>query len=429
VNGLSQQVAGTAIVRPAWFSLRFRIFAVTWLAYAGFYLCRKNFSVLMPFLQNEAGISKLRLADILFAYSLCYSAGQFLMGSLADRFSPRVVVGFGLLISSAVNIGMAFNPTFGVLLTLGMVNGLAQSAGWPGLNKTMASWFRPEERGVVMGWWTTCYVFGGFAATIVAAWCVSGRPWRTGFVLPAILLLAVAAVFTTLVRDRPGAAVDWTAAKRSPLANYREVMAQPVAWATAAAGFLLKVMRYSFLFWLPLYLTERLAYKPEQAGYLSSVFEFAGIGGALAAGYASDKLLRARRYPVTCVMLMALAAACLIQPRLAALGWLGALAGIALIGVMTFGPDTIVQGAACQDVGGIRCAASAAGLVNGVASLGQLASPYLVALVAERWGWDTVFSVFVAIALAGSAVTAPFWNYRSATDDILVQSALADVQA
>jgi sugar phosphate permease len=412
VNGHSQQVATTAIVRPAWFSIRFRIFAVTWLAYAGFYLCRKNFSVVMPFLQNEAGISKLRLADILFAYSLCYSAGQFLMGSLADRFSPRIVVGFGLLISSAVNIGMAFHPVYGALLAVGMVNGLAQSTGWPGLNKTMASWFRPQERGVVMGWWTTCYVFGGLAATIFAAWSVSDRPWRSGFVLPAILLLAVAAVFIALVRDRPATVVA-KEAKRGPLANYREVVAQPVAWATAVAGFLLKVMRYSFLFWLPLYLTERLAYKPEQAGYLSSIFEFAGIGGALAAGYASDKLLRARRYPVVCVMLMGLAAACLIQPRLAALGWVGALGGIALIGFMTFGPDTIVQGAACQDVGGVRCAASAAGLVNGVASLGQLASPYLVALVAEHWGWDAVFGVFVAIALVGSAVTAPFWNYRS----------------
>lgn len=413
MNGFSQQVAETAIVRHAWFSSRFRIFAVTWLAYAGFYLCRKNFSVLMPFLQNDAGLSKLRLADILFAYSLCYAAGQFLMGSIADRLSPRIVVGVGLLTSSAVNIGMAFNPTYSVLLSLGMVNGFAQSTGWPGLIKTMAAWFRAEERGVVMGWWTTCYVFGGLAATIFAAWCVSGRPWRCGFVLPAILLLAIAAVFVVLVRDRPPAAVESKAAKRGPLANYREVMAQPVAWATAFAGFLIKVMRYSFLFWLPLYLTERLAYKPEQAGYLSSVFEFAGIGGALAAGYASDKLLLARRYPVACVMLIALAAACLLQPRLAALGWMGALAGIALIGVMTFGPDTIVQGAACQDVGGVRCAASAAGLVNGVASLGQLASPYLVALVADRWGWDTVFSVFVAIALAGSAVTAPFWNYRS----------------
>jgi len=416
VSGISHELSAAAAVRPHRFSWRTRIFAVTWLAYAGFYLCRKNFSVLMPFLQNQARISKLRLADILFYYSLCYSAGQFLMGSLADRFSPRTVVGVGLVVSAAANFAMAGHTAYAVLLALGMVNGLAQSAGWPGLIKIMAAWFRPEERGVVMGWWTTNYVFGGVAATLFAAWSVGRRHWTNGFILPAALLLAVAVVFVTLVRDRPSdaSAEAGPIVRRNPLANYREVMSQPVVWSTAAAACLVKITRYSFLFWLPLYLTERLGYRPEQAGYLSSIYEFAGIGGALAAGYASEKLLGSRRYPVVSIMLAGLALACLIQPRLGGLGWAGTLAGIALIGVMTYGPDTILQGAACQDAGGARGAASAAGVVNGVASLGQLASPYLVALVATRWGWDTLFGVFVAIALAGSAAAAPFWNYRAA---------------
>ena len=414
MSGFSQRLSAATNARPLWFSVRTRIFAGTWLAYAGFYLCRKNFSVVMPFLQNQAGISKLQLADILFAYSLCYAAGQFLMGSLADRFSPRAVVGGGLLLASAANIGMAGRTTYGVLLVLGMVNGLAQSGGWPGLTKIMAAWYRPAERGVVMGWWTTNYVFGGLVASVFAAWSVSGGHWKNGFALPAGLLLAVAALFVMLVRDRPPAVAGDTPpdVPDNPLASYREVMSQPVAWATAVAALLVKVSRYSFLFWLPLYLTERLAYPPDQAGYLSAVYEFAGIGGALAAGYASDRFLGSRRYPVVCLMLVGLAGTCLVQPRLAATGWAGTLAGIALIGVMTFGPDTILQGAASQDVGGAKHAASAVGLVNGVASLGQLASPYLVALVASRWGWDTLFAAFVAISLAGAAVAAPFWNHR-----------------
>ena len=51
---------------------------------------------------------------------------------------------------------------------------------------------------------------------------------------------------------------------------------------------------------------------------------------------------------------------------------------------------------------------------NGVASLGQLLSPYLVAQVTTRWGWDALFASFVAVALLGSAITASFWNYRPA---------------
>src|SRR5262249_7714622 len=159
------------------------------------------------------------------------------------------------------------------LLLLGMLNGFAQSSGWPGLIKIMAQWFRPEERGVVMGWWTTNYVFGGLAASVFAAWIVGGGQWRNGFVLPPLLLLGVAAVFGTLVRDGPADSAPTTGAAQggSPFANYRLVMSQPVAWATASAAFLVKITRYAFLFWLPLYLTERLRYRPDQAGYLSSV--------------------------------------------------------------------------------------------------------------------------------------------------------------
>jgi sugar phosphate permease len=406
-----------AQVAPAgrlFFRLRARVFAGAWLAYAGLYLCRKNFSVLLPYLQNEAGISKMRLADILFAYSLCYAAGQFVAGSLADRFRPRLVVASGMLLASLANLLMAASPIYSVLLALGMVNGLAQATGWPGLLKIMALWFRPEERGVVMGWWTTNYVFGGFLATVFAAWAVSGG-WKNGFTLPASLLLAVAAVFLFLTPEAAAAPALKTAAPgpRNVLAGYRIVMRNPVAWATAIAAFLVKVTRYSFLFWLPLYLTERLGYAPQQAGYLSSIYELAGIGGALLAGYASDKLTGARRFPVVCVMMLGLAAACLFQPALAGLGWAGALIGVALIGVMTYGPDTMLQGAASQDVGGRDDAASAAGMVNGIASMGQLVSPYLVAQVATRWGWDVLFGAFVVISLAGAAVAARYWNFRT----------------
>ena len=149
-EGLQIAHATAADSSRSHFRLRVRIFAVTWFAYAGFYLCRKNFSVLMPFLQNQAGIAKMQLADILFAYSLCYAGGQFLMGSLADRFSPRLVVTAGLTVASAANVAMAASPVYLVLLVFGMINGMAQSCGWPGLSKIMAMWFEPGERGVVM---------------------------------------------------------------------------------------------------------------------------------------------------------------------------------------------------------------------------------------------------------------------------------------
>ena len=78
---------------------RHRIFAVTWLSYAGLYLCRKNFSVIMPFLMDDYGFTKTDLAWVLTGYSLIYMLGQFVNGLLSDRFGPRIIVATGLLIS------------------------------------------------------------------------------------------------------------------------------------------------------------------------------------------------------------------------------------------------------------------------------------------------------------------------------------------
>ncbi len=396
-------------LRQSWLTPRVCVFAGTWLAYAGFYLCRKNFSVVMPYLQSDAGLSKNQLADILFAYSLTYTGGQFVMGALADRFTARLVVGLGLAAAVAANALMAVEPGYGPLLILGMLNGLAQSTGWPGLVKVMGSWFPAAKRGVVMAWWSTNYVLGGLLSTLLASALVAAFAWRTAFWIPALLLAVVAGLFLALVNGgRPQAASEPAGRRR-----WRAILRRPMVLLTAVVAFLLKVMRYSFLYWLPLYLTDRLEYRPDQAGYMSSVYELLGFGGAVLAGYASDRLAGGRRFPVSAVMLAGLAVSCFVLPGLAAAGWAGSLAGIMLVGFFTYGPDTLMQGAASQDAGTEQDAAATAGLICGVASLGQLVAPYLVALVATRHGWDELFYLFVGISAVGALLSVMGWRWKA----------------
>ena len=396
---------------------RYRIFALTWLAYAGFYLCRKNFSVVMPLLSDDLGYSKIEFANVLFGYSLLYALAQLGCGLLADRFGPRLVVGCGLALSIAANVWMGAAASLALLAFLSCLNGAGQGAGWPGLTKNMSYWFHRQERGVVMAWWTTNYVLGGFLATLFAAF-VSAWGWRQGFRLPAALLSGIALAFVLFVRNKPSDAGlpeisdELAPAPRSafPLVL---VLADPAVWIVAIGCFFSKVTRYAFLFWLPLYLTEHLHYRAGEAGYTSSLLEFAGFAGALAAGYVSDKLMDSRRLPVAALMLWGLALACWINPWLAAAGRPGLALSISLIGMMNYGPDTILQGAASQDIGSKWAVGTAAGFISGFGSLGQLLSPYLVAYVAQKYGWDRLFHLFVVISLVGGGLLATRWNHAA----------------
>lgn len=417
---------------------RYRVFIVTWLAYAGYYFCRKNLSVVMPLLEHRFGDTNMQLANVVFGYSLFYALGQFCSGVLSDRFGPRKVVGIGLSIVILANLMMGFTSSLLIFGLLGCLNGLAQSTGWSGLVKNMACWFRQEERGVVMGWWGTNYVVGGFAATVFATWAVSQSHifpawgWRRGFWMPALVLLVVALAYVTLVRNRPpdvglpgmaeetseapkagdGPGEPHAASPGSAWKIFSRLASDKTVWIIGAAFFCVKLTRYAFLFWLPIYMTQQLHYSIRDAGYTSSLYELVGFSGALIAGYASDRIFNSRRPPVVALMMFGLGAACLIHPMLAGLGHWGNALGIGIIGIMTYGPDTLLSGATAQDVGSESGAATAAGFIDGVGSMGQLLSPYVVAFISERYGWDALFYSFVIIAIIGGMVIATRWNYQ-----------------
>ena len=161
-------------------------------------------------------------------------------------------------------------------------------------------------------------------------------------------------------------------------------------------------------------MTQKLKYGTGEAGYTSSLFELAGFGGALLGGYLSDKVMQSRRLPVAALMMWGLAGACWLHPTLAGFGRAGVAVSICLIGVMNYGPDTLLQGAASQDVGARWGVGKASGFVDGVSSVGQLFSSYLVGYIAQKYGWDRLFSIFVMLALLGGAIMATRWTKHTA---------------
>ncbi|BDC49832.1 MFS transporter [Bryobacterales bacterium F-183] len=378
-----------------------RTFAISWLAYASYYLCRKNFSVLMPYLKSEAGLTSNDLAAALFGYSVLYALGQFLMGNLVDRLGARWVAAFGMLASAALSFSMTLPlaTTAVILIGIQALNGLAQSSGWPSVLKLAKQWFPETNRGVSMSWWSTHLVFGGLAGTWLATRSAEAH-WTLAATIPAAVLTTVALLYLAVARDRPGQ--DDPDASVLPREKVRLQLSTPLV-AIAAMYFCVKMARYAFLFWLPLYMTEYLRYEKPLAGYASSAFEFVGVLGALTAGIVSERLNRAR-FSVASVMMAVLAVLCFFYPAASSLGLVSNLIWIGLIGFFTFGPDTLMAGPALHDLVPTEAMGSAGGFVNGVGSIGQVLSPFVVAQVSQHAGWETLFAGLAGVVLCGSAV-------------------------
>ena len=144
------------------------VFALTWIAYASYYLCRKQLAVTKAALAEQLHLSLGTLGAIDTGYLVAYAAGQFASGMICDVIGPRRLVGWGMLACGAATVAFGLGSTGNVFAVSFALNGLFQSTGWPGNVKAMSAWLEPSERGRVMGWWSTCYQMGGLVATAVA---------------------------------------------------------------------------------------------------------------------------------------------------------------------------------------------------------------------------------------------------------------------
>jgi OPA family sugar phosphate sensor protein UhpC-like MFS transporter len=296
---------------------------------------------------------------------------------------------------------------FAVAFTL---NGLTQATGWPGTTRAMAEWTTPQNRGTVMGLWSTCYQVGPFLAGPFAGMLIVRYGWRSAFFVPALIMALVALLVLWLVRPGPlpaGARASSGEEERAERrAAQRAVVRNPSLWCYGASYFFIKFTRYALALWLPFYLQELLGYAPDKATAVASAFEGGGLLGVILIGYLSDRRSWGR-VGLSALALLALAGALFAAGKLVGSSTELNVVLLALIGACLFAPDSILCGAAAQDAGGRHAAAMATGFVNGVGSVGAFIEGLTVPLLAKSYGWGALFPALVGMAVLGAVCLLP----------------------
>lgn len=408
--------------------LRLQLFAATWLSYAGFYVTRKVFSVVKGPIKVALEADDLFVSHLFTTYLVTYMLGQFLAAWLSRKVASRTLLLLGMSISIGCNLAMGAllplgRPAYPLLLLAMAVQGVAQATGWPCNVGLMANWTRRSERGTVMAVWGTCYQLGSVAAKALASFTFAWLGLLWSFWGSSAVLLGVVILFYFWGRERP---------EESGLAPLEEEEqpppsqvpgAQPTAGEAArrqlrmaiAMGLIyfgFKFLRYALDSWTVLILGERFQLPLDQAGYLSTAFDWVGFLGVLAAGWISDRFFAAARAPVIFLM----AAGSLLGTVLL---WRVGLSSVAafvlllgLIGFMAMGPDSLLSGAGAMDTGSKRRAAMAAGIVNGLGSIGPIIQEPAIAAVKTYYGLEAVLLLLVVMTAVATVATGLLWSAR-----------------
>ncbi|XP_004560869.1 sugar phosphate exchanger 3 [Maylandia zebra] len=397
----------------------------------------------------------LGILDSIFLFS--YAVGLYLSGMIGDRVNLRYVLCFGLCGSAAVEF------VFGTLTewlhiyniylysSLWVLNGLLQSAVWPCVVAVMGNWFGKAGRGFVFGLWSACAsvgnILGAFLASSVLKYgyeyaflVTSVVQFAGGVVVFFGLLTSPKEVGLSLESETGLSPIETDTDSHKPLMSDEEdevevekysrrgqSVEQPVeppAESPQAIGFLkafclpgvlpyslayacLKLVNYSFFFWLPFYLSNNYKWKEAQADRLSVWYDVGGIIGGTFQGLISDFM--GKRAPVLVVSLM-LAIGALVgysrSPNDQVIN--GVL--LAITGLFIGGPSNIISSAISADLGrqdalrgSKEALATVTGIVDGTGSIGAAAGQYLVSLIESKLGWMSVFYFFIVMT-AGSIV-------------------------
>lgn len=407
--------AHTQTLDPVVRRWRVRVFAATWLCYAGYYFCRKPFFIAKPALAEELHFDASTLGDIGAAYLLAYTIGEFISGAIGNRVGPRLLLLGGMLVSITSNLAFGAANSSDTFLAFMVLNGLAQATGWSGNVGTMAAWFHRGERGKIMGVWSTNYQVGGVLANALAAWVLGAWGFRYSFFTGSVVLLLVWTFFLFNQRNKPedlnlppvldpGETIESRAGAAPGLGWTRAVLTNVLL--VGVFYFFIKFIRYALWSWAPFFLVRTLETKGNEAGFLSTLFDVFGVLGVIATGYLSDKVFRSKRTGVSLLMLCGLVASCALLYLVGRFSVPLFAVCLCLAGFTLYGPDALMSGAGAMDIGSRKGATLAAGIINGMGSCGAVVQELAIGNLFQRPGAEAgpVFALILGSALCATAV-------------------------
>lgn len=180
--------------------------------------------------------------------------------------------------------------------------------------------------------------------------------------------------------------------------------------------FFVKLVAYTFLFWLPFYIRhteisgEHLSAK--MAGYLSTIFDIGGVLGGIVAGHLSDKY---DAKALIAVIFMYCAVPSLYMFRSYGGTSLGHAVGLMILsGIFVNGPYSLITTAVSADLGthnslrgNARALATVTAIIDGTGSVGAAIGPFLTGYIAATsWSWTAVFTMLaISLLIAGLFLT------------------------
>ncbi|MBU2550717.1 MAG: MFS transporter [Proteobacteria bacterium] len=269
------------------------------------YSIRLGYSVVLPEMIRDLGISRTDAGTIFNAYLLMYVALTPLTGYLTDRIGARRVIAACALVLGTGSILMGtINSLFWACVFYG-VAGLGSTGMWAPIVTVVQRWFAVRRRGMALGVLSTGFGLGFATMGLVFPAIVRHFNWRFAWYFLGGAALVMVAVNGLLLRSDPDSAGyrPWgeTGDDKPSTADAAAKAARPPAsvafrqgafWLIGASYFCIAYCVYGFSTFMIDYARYQLGWPLEQASFLATISGFGQVAGVLIILPLSDYLGR-----------------------------------------------------------------------------------------------------------------------------------------
>ncbi|XP_066262098.1 glucose-6-phosphate exchanger SLC37A2 [Euwallacea similis] len=398
----------------------------------------------------------------LFCYAAAMFFSGFIAERVNLRYFLALGMLFSGVFSYLFGIGKTYDiHNLWYYISVQALAGITQTTGWPGVVTVMSNWFGKTKRGLIFGLWNSHTSIGNILGSLIAAEYVE-TDWALSFIVPGLIIGLVGFVLFLFLVVSPSD-VGFTILENrveegrvyKPLGNQvanrglitdsrrsssevddseiiigeQEVLHrgatertrligessgssssyQPIGFIGALkipgviefslALFFAKLVSYTFLYWLPLYVNKSTTMGATLSADLSTLFDVGGIVGAIVAGIVSDK---SEMPATTCVSMLLLSAPMMfIYQKLSVLGIGLNMVLLIIVGLLVNGPYALITTAVSAELGTHTCLegnskalATVTAIIDGTGSIGAAVGPLLAGFVSS-YGWHNVFYMLI----------------------------------
>lgn len=283
--------------RPAAPGAMFALFVLTLMNMLN-YVDRWVPSAVKELFKHDLGLTDAQTSWPLTAFIAVYMVASPVFGAMAEKYSRRVLIAFGVAAWSLATAAAAFATSFETLLLARALVGVGEAAYATLAPAVLADFFPPEKRNRVFTIFYVATPVGSALGFVLGGFLGEHFGWRTAFLavgLPGLLVAALALLMRDPVRgafdDKPPEPVSWPVALKALAKNrvYVVTVAGYTAVTFATGG---------IADWFPTFLSRLRGMALSEADLAIGVSAVVGglVGTALG-GFAGDKLARVTRQP------------------------------------------------------------------------------------------------------------------------------------